>query len=221
MNELVLAVRGAELQPPENFDDLRMQAGYTRIVSGLFAGFDDRAVHFLLLVLENFLNMCRVDAPIQDQFGERSAWPLPVRTGSKQEMVTASGVSSTITSTPAACSKAWILRPLRPMMRPFISSEGIFTTEVVTSATWSDATRWMAAAISLRARLSPSSRASVSICRMMRAISARASFSTSASSTSRAHHRLSSWRCAVVLPFPARAVCPGHWRAYPGRSGAC
>ena len=55
------------------------------------------------------------------------------RTGSKQEIVTASGVSSTITSTPAACSKARILRPLRPTMRPFISSLGKGTTEVVTS----------------------------------------------------------------------------------------
>src|SRR3989304_1223228 len=46
------------------------------------------------------------------------------RTESKLEIVTASGVSSTTTSTPDACSKARMLRPLRPMMRPFISSDG-------------------------------------------------------------------------------------------------
>ncbi len=64
-----------------------------------------------------------------------------------------------MTSTPAACSNALMLRPLRPTIRPFISSFGRGTTDDVTSATCSDATRWMASAISLRARFSPSSRA--------------------------------------------------------------
>ena len=38
--------------------------------------------------------------------------------------MTASGVSSTIRSTPVACSRARMLRPSRPMMRPFMSSLG-------------------------------------------------------------------------------------------------
>ena len=46
------------------------------------------------------------------------------RMGSKPESTTASGVSSMMTSIPVACSKARMFRPSRPMMRPFISSDG-------------------------------------------------------------------------------------------------
>lgn len=42
--------------------------------------------------------------------------------GSKAEITMASGVSSTTISTPVAASKARMLRPSRPMMRPFTSS---------------------------------------------------------------------------------------------------
>ena len=47
---------------------------------------------------------------------------------------TDSGVSSTITSTPVACSRARMLRPSRPMIRPFISSHGRWTALTVNSA---------------------------------------------------------------------------------------
>ena len=57
------------------------------------------------------------------------------RNGSKPERMTASGVSSTIRSTPVAISRARMLRPSRPMIRPFISSEGSSTTETVVSET--------------------------------------------------------------------------------------
>ena len=53
------------------------------------------------------------------------------RTGSKQASATASGVSSMIRSTPVAASSARMLRPSRPMMRPFMSSLGMGTTETV------------------------------------------------------------------------------------------
>src|SRR4051812_40061107 len=66
------------------------------------------------------------------------------RMGSKPKRTTASGVSSMITSIPVACSKARMFRPSRPMMRPFISSDGRETTETVVSAVWSAAMRWMA-----------------------------------------------------------------------------
>ena len=36
--------------------------------------------------------------------------------------------------TPVICSKARMLRPSRPMMRPFTSSEGIVTVVTVRSA---------------------------------------------------------------------------------------
>ena len=44
------------------------------------------------------------------------------RTGSKAERIMASGVSSTMISIPVAASSALMLRPSRPMIRPFISS---------------------------------------------------------------------------------------------------
>ena len=50
------------------------------------------------------------------------------RRGSNAEMTIASGVSSMMRSTPVAASRARMLRPSRPMMRPFRSSEGSSTT---------------------------------------------------------------------------------------------
>ena len=46
-----------------------------------------------------------------------------------------------------------MLRPSRPMMRPFISSEGMGTTRPVISAVWSTITRWMAVTTTSRALL--------------------------------------------------------------------
>src|SRR5438034_318242 len=66
------------------------------------------------------------------------------RTGSKPERTTVSGVSSMIRSMPVACSRARMLRPSRPMIRPFISSLGRWTTVTVCSAVWSAATRCIA-----------------------------------------------------------------------------
>ena len=54
------------------------------------------------------------------------------RTGSKPgESTTAFGVSSMSTVTPVADSNARMLRPSRPMIRPFISSLGMPTVLVV------------------------------------------------------------------------------------------
>ena len=47
----------------------------------------------------------------------------------------ASGVSSMMRSTPVSVSMVRMLRPSRPMMRPFISSLGRGTTLTVSSAT--------------------------------------------------------------------------------------
>ena len=52
-----------------------------------------------------------------------------------------------------------MLRPSRPMIRPFISSLGRWTTVTVCSAVWSAATRWIAVTTTSRARSSASSRA--------------------------------------------------------------
>ena len=74
------------------------------------------------------------------------------RTGSKPDSTTASGVSSMIRSTPVACSRARMLRPSRPMMRPFISSDGSETTVTVASEVWSAAMRCMTVVRMRRAR---------------------------------------------------------------------
>ncbi len=55
------------------------------------------------------------------------------RTGSKPEMTTTSGVSSMIMSTPVRFSRVRMLRPSRPMIRPFISSDGRETVVMVLS----------------------------------------------------------------------------------------
>ena len=71
------------------------------------------------------------------------------RYGSKPDRMIAPGVSSTIRSTPVASSSARMLRPSRPMMRPFRSSLGRSTTETVVSMACSAALRWMASVMIL------------------------------------------------------------------------
>ena len=61
------------------------------------------------------------------------------RTLSKALTITTPGVSSTITSTPVHFSKVRMLRPSRPMMRPFMSSLGMSTVLTVVSAVCSAA----------------------------------------------------------------------------------
>ena len=56
------------------------------------------------------------------------------RTLSNALTMTTPGVSSTITSTPVAFSKVRMFRPSRPMIRPFMSSEGMSTVLTVVSA---------------------------------------------------------------------------------------
>ena len=99
------------------------------------------------------------------------------RSGSKAEMTIASGVSSMIRSTPVAASSARMLRPSRPMMRPFRSSEGSSTTDTVASTTVSEASRWIAMPMMRRAFWVACSMASSSIRRISPAASTRASFS--------------------------------------------
>ena len=74
-------------------------------------------------------------------------------------------------STPVRFSSARMLRPSRPMIRPFMSSDGSWTSETVVSAAWLAATRWRASDTRLRARCFASACASSSIWRTIRAIS--------------------------------------------------
>ena len=82
-------------------------------------------------------------------------------------------------SIPVSVSSDRMLRPSRPMIRPFSSSDFSSTTDTVVSTAWLDATRCITAARMLRARLSASWRVSSSTCRMMRALSWRRSSSSS------------------------------------------
>ena len=121
--------------------------------------------------------------------------PICRRTGSKADSVTASGVSSMITSQPVASSSARMLRPSRPMMRPFISSLGIATTDTVDSVVTSDATRCTAVATNFRARSDASSLIVASASRTRRFTSSRISPSISPISLSRASSDVS---CATA-----------------------
>ena len=71
-----------------------------------------------------------------------------------------------------------MLRPSRPIMRPFISSLGNATTDTVVSATWSAAQRWIAEEIISFAFFSASSLACCSISLTIIAVSWRISCST-------------------------------------------
>ena len=115
------------------------------------------------------------------------------RTGSKHLRTTASGVSSMMRFTPVVASNARMLRPSRPMMRPFMSSLGRANTLTVDSAVCSEATRWIAIVTILRARSSPSSRARCSISRTW-VMAARLASSTT---------WVTSWSLASLEVMPA------------------
>ena len=73
-------------------------------------------------------------------------------------------------STPVRFSSARMLRPSRPMMRPFMSSAGSWTTETVVSAAWPAASRCMTTERMLRTRRSASRLVSSSIWRTSGAV---------------------------------------------------
>ena len=68
---------------------------------------------------------------------------ISLLTGSKQDKIIASGVSSTIISTPVAASIALIFLPSRPIILPFTSSDSILNTETQFSTASSVPTLWM------------------------------------------------------------------------------
>ena len=95
--------------------------GHAGVVGGLLAGLADDEVD--------------LGAGLGDDLLDAAGWMRPSaislvsairaisrRTGSKPVRTTVSGVSSMIRSTPVAFSSARMLRPSRPMIRPFISS---------------------------------------------------------------------------------------------------
>ena len=118
----------------------------------------------------------------------RAGWILPsttswckaslatsLRTGSNAESRMASGVSSTTISTPVAASRALILRPSRPIMRPLISSFSIGKVVTAFSMAVSVAVLWMVLMTILLASLDAFRRASSIVSLMYAWASERAS----------------------------------------------
>ena len=132
------------------------------------------------------------------------------RTPSKPDRITAFGVSSMMKSTPVRCSSARMLRPSRPMMRPFMSSAESCTTETVVSAAWPAARRCITTERMLRTRRSASRLVSSSTWRRIRARSWRIWSSTS----------LSSWLRACEAGIPATRSSSRTWCSRAASSSA-
>ena len=122
--EHVLAVARAVLEPAEELDDLRRQAGHAGVVGGLLARLADHEVDLGAGLGDDLLDPSGVDPAVADELGDRQPGDLAADRVEAADRTTVSGVSSMIRSTPVACSRARMLRPSRPMIRPFISSDG-------------------------------------------------------------------------------------------------
>ena len=111
-----------------------------------------------------------------------------------------------ISSTPVMVSRVRMLRPSRPMMRPFISSFGSCTTDTVVSATWSAAHLWIAVTTYSFAFLSASSFALFSRSLIILAVSCLTSASTDLSRYSFACSEVKpEIRSSSCIPFSYRA----------------
>src|SRR5690606_26013302 len=73
----VLAVAGAELQPSQELDQLRMQAVYPCLEGGLLALFPDDVFHFFLGLFHHLFDASRVDAAVGHQLLQGDPGDLP------------------------------------------------------------------------------------------------------------------------------------------------
>ena len=152
--EHVLPVRGAVAQPAEQRDQLRVDVGDARPRPARPRPPAGTAARPRAWRCSKTSSMrCGWIRPSRTSFSSVSR-PISRRTGSKQDSSTASGVSSMIRLTPVTDSNARMLRPSRPMIRPFISSPGRCSTLTTLSAVCSLATRWIASTTMCRARCS-------------------------------------------------------------------
>ena len=127
--EHVLAVAGAVPEPAEQLDDLRRQPGNAGLVGGRLAGLADDQLDLRACLGDDLLDAAGMDAAVLDELGQREPRDLAADRVEAADEHAISGVSSMIRSMPVACSRARMLRPSRPMMRPFISSLGRWTTD--------------------------------------------------------------------------------------------
>ncbi len=139
------------------------------------------------------------------------------RIASKALTITTPGVSSIITSTPVIFSKARMLRPSRPMTRPFISSFGMSTVLVVDSAVCAAAYRCNAKRSVSRACSSQRSAVFFSCFRISAPCSSISSWSSFfrtisfASSFDRFARSYKTWSCAAI--FCSNSAFSSVWRA--------
>jgi hypothetical protein len=73
VDEHVLAVAGAELEPPQELDDLRWQGRNAGVVDGLLAGLAHDEVDFGAGLGHDFLDAAGVDAAVGHELGEGQA----------------------------------------------------------------------------------------------------------------------------------------------------
>src|SRR5712692_692139 len=134
MHQHVLRVAVAVLEHPQKLREFRVNAMDADLDEGALAGLLDRFLDLLLRLAHNLFDTSGWMRPSDINCSSETR-AISRRIGLWHEMTTASGVSSMIMSTPVAASIARILRPSRPMMRPFISSLGNANTDTVRSAT--------------------------------------------------------------------------------------
>ena len=70
MDEDVLAVAGAELEPAEQLDDLGRQGGDAGVVDGLLAGLAHHQIDLGAGLGHDLLDAARMDAAVRDQLGQ-------------------------------------------------------------------------------------------------------------------------------------------------------
>jgi hypothetical protein len=178
-------VRRPVAQPAQQRDQLGVHVGDADLDRARPRRPGGTALDLALGRVEDLSMRCGWMPAVETSFSSVSR-PTSRRTGSKQESSTGLGVSSMIRLTPVTDSNARMLRPSRPMIRPFISSAGRCSTLTTLSAVCSLATRWIASTTTARARVSAVARASFSMSRTSSAASRLACASIESISSVRA-----------------------------------
>jgi len=132
------AVRAPVAERPEELDELRVDAGDAHLLDGCLALLAQPVGDLGAALGHHLLDARGVDAAVDEEPLQGHLGDLPahrVESGEDHRF----GVSSTITSMPVAASRARMLRPSRPMIRPFRSSVGRWTTVTAASPVCSEA----------------------------------------------------------------------------------
>ncbi len=131
MLEHVLPVAGPQPQPAERLDQLGVQITDPGALGGLVTRRPGALGSTGLRLGDGDLDALWMDPAVGDESSPARPPQPRAAPRSKQDSVTESGVSSTMTFTPVSASNARMLRPSLPMIRPFMSSAGSGTTVTV------------------------------------------------------------------------------------------